>query len=163
VQGSRSLVFIAGGIVAILVVAVVVVLLAGGRGPQQFPAGSPEAAIQAYLATWEEGDLDAAYEFFSSEVRDRFTLEEFERAADDYRQFQAPEGTARQAFIDEVDGTGDHVTVHVTVEELYGEGLSTQSYRSTRELRMVREAGSGWKFDQPLVWLDPSGSGFFTP
>ncbi|HEX9635594.1 MAG TPA: nuclear transport factor 2 family protein [Candidatus Limnocylindria bacterium] len=154
-SNTRTLAFIAGGIIALVLVSVVVVLLAGGRQRQEFAAGSPEAALQAYLDAWKEGDAEATWALFSAEVRAENTFESYERAVSDYLLYQYPEsGPSRSVFIDGVDGSGERVTVQLTVEEYYGDGLNTNSYRSPRAVRMVREGGA-WKLADPLIWLDP--------
>lgn len=155
-SNTRTLAFIAGGIVALVLVSVAVVLLAGGRQRQEFPVGSPEAAVQAYLDAWEEGDATALWEFFSTEVQEEYSFEDYERAVSDYFVYQYPDGgPSRSVFIDRVDGSGDRVTVQLTVEEYYGDGLNTSSYRSPRAVRMVREE-DGWKLADALIWLDPA-------
>jgi hypothetical protein len=154
-SNTRTLAFIAAGIVALVVVSVVVVLLAGGRQRQQFAAGSPEAAVHAYLDAWEEGDPEKTWPFFSAEVQEETSFESYERAVSDYHLYQSPEGgPSRSVYIDGVDGSGDQVTVRLTVEEFYGDGLNTTSYRSPRAVRLVREDGA-WKLADPLIWLDP--------
>jgi hypothetical protein len=155
-SNTRTLAFIAGGIVALVLVSVVVVLLAGGRQRQEFAAGTPEAALQAYLDAWEEGDAEATWAFFSAEVQEEYTLEDYERAVSDYNLYQYPEGgPSRGVYIEGVDGSGERATVQLTVEEHYGDGLNTNSYRSPRAVRMVREGGA-WKLADPLIWLDPA-------
>jgi hypothetical protein len=59
----------------------------------------------------------------------------------------------RSVLFDRTDGEGDAVEVHLIVEEFYGDGLSGDTYRSPRDVRLVREDGE-WRIDQPLVWLD---------
>jgi hypothetical protein len=155
-SNTRTLAFIAGGIVALVVVSVAVVLLAGARQRQDFSEGSTEAAMQAYLEAWEEGDAPTLWTFFSTEVKEEYSFEEYERAVDDYFVYQYPDGgPSRSVFIDGVDGSGDRVTVRLTVEEFYGDGLNTNSYRSPRAVRMVSEEGA-WKLADPLIWLDPA-------
>jgi hypothetical protein len=157
-SNTRTLAFIAGGIVALVLVSIAVVLLAGGRQRQEFAAGSPEAAVQAYLDAWEEGDPATLWAFFSTEVQEEYSLEDYERSVSDYFVYQYPDGgPSRSVFIDGVDGSGDRVTVQLTVEEHYGDGLNTSSYRSPRAVRMVREE-DGWKLADPLIWLDPAES-----
>ena len=51
---GRSVLVIAAGILGIVVLGAVVVLLAEGREPQSYEPGTPEAAMQAYLAAWDE-------------------------------------------------------------------------------------------------------------
>lgn len=152
---TRTLAIIAGGIVALVVVSVAVVLLADNRQAQTFPPDSPEAAVQAYLQAWEDEDTDALWESFSTETREGRTFEEYERAVADYFLYSSPGGTTRNVFIDGVDGSGDRVTVELTVEEFYADGLNTTSYRSPRSIRMVHEDGA-WKLRDLLIWLDPA-------
>jgi hypothetical protein len=155
VSSNRSLLFIAAGILALVVLAVAVVLLAGVAKPQEFPPDSPEAALQDYLAAWDGRDIPAAYLYFSERVRSTTTLDEYQLAADEFAGYgMPPNGPDRRAFIDEVTGSGDRVVVQLTVEELYGDGLNTNVQRSTRSVPMVREP-DGWRIDEPLGWLDP--------
>ncbi len=152
---DRSLLAIAGAIGAIVLAAIVLVVVAGDRPAASFPPGSPQAAMQDYLAAWEAEDYLAAYAFFSAEAQDRVPLEEFRRAAVDQRQYAYPAEGRRRVFIDRVSEEGDRADVHLTVEEFSGDGgLGNNVYRSTRIIRMVREDGS-WKFDEPLIGLEP--------
>lgn len=155
-SSTRTLAFIAGGIVALVLVSVAVVLLAGGRQRQDFAAGSPEAAVQAYLQAWETDDAEATWAFFSADVQAEYPFEDYERAVRDYHLYQNPDGgPSRSIFIDGSDVSDDRATVRLTVEEYYGDGLNTSSYRSARALRLVREGGA-WKLADPLIWLDPT-------
>jgi hypothetical protein len=45
--------------------------------------------------------------------------------------------------------------MRLTVEEFYGEDIGGGSYRSERQVRIVRES-DGWHIDELLVWLDPA-------
>jgi hypothetical protein len=158
-SAGRTLALIASGIIALVLLAVVVVLLAGTRSPQQFAAGSPEAAVQGYLAAWDEGDAEATWAFFSSEVQDSYSFEDYERAIDEYGLYSYPEGGPRRSvYIDGVEGGGERLTVQLTVDEYYGDGLNTSSYRSPRSVRLIREEGA-WKIRDPLIWLDPAPFG----
>jgi hypothetical protein len=149
-SSNRSILLIGAGILALVVVSVVVVLVVR-RGPPTFPAGSPQAAMVAYLDAWDSGNLEAAYGLLSDSVRQQISLPDYQQAADQYRAYDQPN---RQVTINRVDGSGDTVTLQLTVEEFYGEGLSANVSRSPRSVRMVREA-DGWKIDEQLVWLDP--------
>jgi hypothetical protein len=150
----RSLVAIVAGIVGIVVISVAVVILTGTR-PAEFPPGSPQAALQAYLQDWEDGDLEAAYTAFSSQVRAQVSYPQYQRAADEFRMYGfPPNGPSRRVLFDRVRGEGDRMTVEVTVEELYGDGLSVNASRSSRSIRMVLQDGT-WRIAQALVWLDP--------
>jgi len=147
---NRSILLIGAGILALVVLSVVVVLVVR-RGPPTFPAGSSHAAMAEYLAAWDRDDIEAAYGFLSDEAQGQVSLDDYRLAADQYRNYTQPN---RQVTIDRVEGSGDKVTLELTVEEFYGQGLSANVSRSPRSVRMVRQA-DGWKIDEQLVWLDP--------
>jgi hypothetical protein len=152
-SSNRSLLVIGGGIVALVVLAVAVVLLAEARGPSSFEPGSPQDAMQRYLAAWDERDYEAAYGFFSAEVRAEATLEQYESQARAYGgDFLGTGETA--TYIDRVEGDGDRVAIHLTVEQYYNDGgPGGGSYRSQRTVHMVRES-AGWKIDEPLIGIE---------
>jgi hypothetical protein len=152
---SRSIVLIGAGILALLLLVVAVVLVAGGRGPQRYPPGSPQGVVQGYLAAWDSRDTSAAYAFFSTRIRAAWSEADYRAATDEYDTYgRPPDGSARRVFIDEVTNGSSRVTVRLTVEELIGEGLDTSVYRSSRTIALVRE-GADWRIDEPLLWLDP--------
>jgi hypothetical protein len=154
-EAQRSIgspVLIGVAIVILAVVTAAVVLLAGDR-QQEYPADSPEGMLQRYLASFEDRDYEAAYAHFSTEVKSGLDLE---RYLESVRQYGFPVGqAARRVFIDEVSGDGDERVMRLTVEDFYGDGFGGDSYRSERQIRIVRESG-GWYIDEPLVGLDPT-------
>ena len=152
-SANRSLAYIGGGVVALMIITIVIVLLAGGREAEGFTADSPQGILQSYLAASEEGDLAAAHAYFSADVHDEMDLDAFVRATDSYGAYG--EGTSHSVFFDSASGDGDRIVLHLTVEEFYGDGMNRSSYRSEREIRMVREA-DGWRIDEPLVLLNPA-------
>jgi hypothetical protein len=149
---NRSLLVIGGGILALVALSIAVILLAEARGPASFEPGSPQEAMQRYLAAWEERDYEAAYGFFSAEVRADATLDQYESQARAYGDgFQ---GGDSATYIDDVEGEGDRVTVHLTVEQFFDDGgLGGNGYRTQQAVRMVREA-DGWKIDEPLIGVE---------
>jgi len=149
-SSNRSILLIGAGILALVVLSVVVVLVVR-RGPPSFPAGSPQAAMAGYLTAWDDNDIEAAYGFLSDSVRQQVSLADYQQAVDQYGSFNQPN---HQVTIDRVDGSGKSVTLQLTVEEFYGDGLSASASRSPRSVRMVHQ-GDGWKIDEQLVWLDP--------
>ena len=158
-SSNRSLLYIAAGIFALGALAVAAVLLTGDRKPQEFPADSPEAALQGYLAAWDGRDIATAYSYLSERVRSTTSLEEYQFAADDFDTYRTPpNGPDRRVFIDDATGSGDRggrvVVVRLTVEELWRDGLNTNVQRSARSVPMVRDP-DGWRIDEPLVYLEP--------
>ena len=155
VSGSRSVVAVVAGVLGLIALAIVIVVVAGGRQPRTFPASSPEAALQAYLTAWDAGNYEASYAAFSSGAQQRMSFEEYERYAGDYR-FNTSPGTQRLVVIDRTSADGDHMTVHLIVEETYGDGFGGGGpYRSERAVQMVNEDGA-WRLADPLVWLEPA-------
>ena len=151
---DRTLLFIGVGILALVAIAAAVVLLLGGREPESFPADSAEGVVQRYLAAFEEGDLEEAHASFSSEVRSEMDLDAYEQATRDYGMF--PPDSSRRVLFDRTDTDGDRARVHLTIEEYFGGGPfgGGETYRSSREIRMVREDGS-WRIDEPLIGIEP--------
>ena len=152
-SNGRSVGFIAASIIGLVAVAVVVVMLADRRTNQDFPSGSPEAALQAYLRAFDDRNLETAYDHFSAAARQRMTLDEFEGAASQWRASRGPD-VRQVVFIagSRVDGNG--ATVDLIVESTYDGGLENNTYREEREALLTLEDGA-WRFVDPLVWLDP--------
>lgn len=154
---ERSLLIIAAGTLALVVVAVVVVLVLGTRSGADFPADSPEGAVQRYLTAFEDEDHATAYGFFSSDVQAETSFDDYRRMVRDYGRYGP--GSSRRVIFDRVSGEGDRRQVHLTVEEFYGGGPfgGGEVYSTPRQLALVREAGE-WRIDEPLIGLEP---GFF--
>jgi hypothetical protein len=149
-SSTRPLIAIGVGVSLIAALAIAVILLVG-REPAHFPVNSPEWTIQQYLTAWERGDTTAAYAFFSERIRTGYPLEDYKRTAERYYSGRPPSQGA--IVIEGTDGSGDHRTVRLTVEEAYGQGLDMNRYRAPRLVRMVRE-GERWRIDELLVWLE---------
>lgn len=149
--GTRSLLYIGAGVLALVALGAAVVLLAEGRQPASFEPGTPEAAMQGYLTVWQDEDYEAAYGFFSDEIRAETSLEQYEVQV---RGLGEPFGGSDTAvFIDKAEGDGLRVTLYLTIEQSYGGGIGGESYRSQREVRMVHQA-DGWKIDEPLIGVE---------
>ncbi|HUG95803.1 MAG TPA: hypothetical protein VMK30_06635 [Pleomorphomonadaceae bacterium] len=149
----RGLIAIGVGIGVVAILAVVAVGLSAARDPDQFPADSPQAALQAYLQAFEDEDYEAAYASFSANVQDQMSLEDFVRAATDYHLYATE---SRRVLYDGMETNGDErATLRLTVEVSYGGVLFADRYSYPAEVRMVREDGA-WRIDQALVHLDPA-------
>jgi hypothetical protein len=158
-NGGRGLAAIVLGIIVLLVGSVAVVLVAGNRPPAVYPAGSPEAAVQAYLQAWEARDLDAAWASFSMAARSGTTQDDYRRQAQDYRQWaEPPAGPSRRVFIDRTTVSGDRASLELTIEETWIQGLSVSRNRYGRTLTMVQEDGA-WRFDRLFVGLQADAFG----
>jgi hypothetical protein len=151
---DRTLLLLGAAILALVVIAAVAVLLLGGRGAESFPPDSPEGVLQRHLAAFDDGDLEAAHAFFSSEVRGQMDLDAYEQMSRDYGM--APPDGSRRVLFDSTEIDGERARVHLTVEEYFGGGPfgGGETYRSPREIRMVREEGS-WRIDDTIVGVEP--------
>ena len=152
---DRTIAVVAVGIVALVTITAAVVLLLGSREPASLPADSPEGVVQRHLAAFEDGDFETAHGFFSSEVRAEMDVEAYEQLTRDYGMF--PTDASRRVLFDRTETDGDRATVHLTVEEYHGGGAfgGGDTYRSPREIRMVREDGA-WRIDEPIVGFEPA-------
>ncbi|MGH2483830.1 MAG: hypothetical protein ACRDE9_05190 [Candidatus Limnocylindria bacterium] len=151
----RGLVAIGVGIGVVAILAVVAVGISAARDPDQFPADSPQAALQAYLQAFEDEDYEAAYASFSADVQRQMSLEDFQRSAIDYHLYATESRRVLYDGIDQVETDGDErATLRLTVEVSYGDVLFADRYAYPTEVRMVREDGA-WRIDQALVHLDP--------
>lgn len=150
---DRSLLAIGGGIVVIVVVAVIAVVLLGSRGAPSFSADTPEGVVQRHLTAVEGEDYETAWGYLSAAVRSDLSLDEYRRAARDYGSY----GTeSRRVLFDRSEIDGDRARVWLTVEEYYDGGPfgGANTYRSTREVALVREGGE-WRIDDPIIGLEP--------
>lgn len=156
-RGSdRTLLVVAAGIVALVAITAVVVLLLGSREPASLPADAPEGVVQRHLAAFENRDFEAAHAYFSSEVRAEMDVDAYEQLTREYGIY--PDEISRRVLFDRTEADGDRATVHLTVEEYYGGGGpfgGGETYRSSREIRLVREDGA-WRIDEPLVGFEPA-------
>ena len=148
--------FVLGGVVAagvILALAAIGTVILRPAAPAVYPAGSPEAAFQAFLTEYDTGDLDAAYAHFSASVRSRLSFSDFRRMADDYAW---QDDDDRRVVLDKVDATGDSAVLHIRVERFTPEGLGGNRTSYAQDIRLVREAGA-WRIDEPLAGTEPAG------
>lgn len=152
VPGNRTLIAIGLGVMLVALMSVGVVLVASSQ-PPHFATDSPEWTIQQYLAAWDRDDPKAAFPFFSKRLHALYSLTDYERFADEapYRDGEDP-GSRGAVVIEWTDGSGDRRKVHLTVREVYGEGLDATTYSSARSVRMVRE-GDVWRIDELMIRL----------
>jgi hypothetical protein len=150
---TRSVLYIGIGVLAVAALGAAVVLLAEGRRPASFEPGTPQAAMQEYLAAWQDDDYEAAYRSFSDEIRADTSLEEYESQLRNFGDPYGPESDVA-VYIDKAEGDDAQVTLYLTVEQYYGDGgLGGGSYRSQHTVRMIHQA-DGWKIDEPLIGVE---------
>jgi len=155
---DRSLVFIGVGVATLVLAAAAAVLLLGTREATDFDIDTPEGVVQRHLAAYEDGDYDAAWALFSSDVQSTMPLEEYRRAARDFGSYS--DLGSRRILFDATEIDGDRARVRLTVEEYYEGGPfgGGDTFRSSREITLVREAGD-WRIDDPLIGLEPGPFG----
>ncbi len=143
---DRRILVIGVGLAVVFVAILALALALGGR-PASYPAGSPEAAFQAFLQASEGGDTETAYAALSPQVRARWTYAAFDQQHRMYRS-----GDERTlVYIDRVDVAGDRATLRLTVEHLYGEGLTSDRWTEHDvPVRMLLVDGN-WYVDQALT------------
>lgn len=148
-----SLLAIGGGIAVLVVVAVVAVVLLGSREAPAFSADTPEGVVQRHLAAVEEEDYETAWGYLSGDVQSDLSVDEYRRAARDYGYYGSQ---SRRVLFDRSEVEGERARVWLTVEEYYDGGPfgGGDTYRSTREIALVREGGE-WRIDDPLIGLEP--------
>jgi hypothetical protein len=150
---DRSLLAIGGGIAVLVVVAVIAVVLLGSREAPSFSADTPEGVVQRHLAAVEDQEYETAWGYFSAAVQSDLSVDEYRRAARDYGYY----GTeSRRVLFDRSEVDGERARVWLTVEEYFDGGPfgGGDTYRSTREIVLVRENGE-WRIDDPLIGLEP--------
>ena len=157
---DRSLVAIAAGVIATVVAAVVIVVVLGDSPRGSFAADSPEATVQGYFTAWEDEDLEAAYAYFSSDIKRRVPFDEYRAIAGDSGGFQGglPQ---RRVTIDKVEIEEARAEVYLGIEYTVDGGFPFlgAGYRDSRTIHLVREDG-GWKVNDALVGLE---SGLLPP
>jgi hypothetical protein len=141
-------ILVGGGALAILFVAILAVALVVGARPASYPAGSPEAAFQAFVQASETGDTEAAYALLSPRIRSTWTYTAF----DQQQRMYGDGGDRTLVYIDRTVSRGDDaVALYLTIEHVYGEGL-TSSRWTERDVpvRMALVDGT-WYVDQALA------------
>ncbi|HUZ00590.1 MAG TPA: hypothetical protein VMU89_09570 [Thermomicrobiaceae bacterium] len=153
---GRSIAIIGVVVVLLVVAAVVAALTLGSRGETTFPAGSPQAAFQAYYRASQAGDLTTAYGSFSQSVHAQMSPEQYAQLASSYGSSMAPPGTTQRLTINEVvTHASASATLYVTVERVSGSGLDVSRFTYDRQIWMVQEDGA-WKIGEALLGVDPA-------
>lgn len=139
---------VAIALLVVLVVAAVatVTFLAFGGGVREYPTGSPEATIQAYVRALDSGDPSGAWALLSARQQASVSEERFAWL------YGLESGADRVVLVDRTSIGDDRATVDLTVE-VYDSSDLTPS-RTTRHpvMSLVREDGV-WKLDR--LYLGP--------
>ena len=155
-SGPPRSVLVAGLAIVALVAIAVIVAVALPDEPATYPAGSPEAAFQAYYQAWEVGDTDATYAALSSDVKSDVSADEYRRMVSE-QSWQRDED--RRVVLLRSEITGDRAVLDLRVDQFYEGGLGGDRYSYDRSVRLVRENGV-WLIDEPLVGIESGGYGY---
>jgi hypothetical protein len=150
-RGPVRPVLIVAGAVLVLVAAAIAAVATLGSRTATYPAGSPEAAFQDYLAAFDEGDYEASYAYFSDAVKARLPYGQYV----DECTSRAASGEDVRVIIERADLSGERATLRLVIERYYADGLQSSRYRSPGEVRLVRVDGR-WRIDQRMVGAEPS-------
>ena len=136
---TRWLIAVAAIIGAAVVVSVLVAALAGGE--EEFPDGSPEAAVQSYLRAIADRDATAALAFLSTGLT--------ERCGEIPREAVVQRGDNRfRATLTETTVRDDTTQVEVEITEIYGsDPFGGNEYGFEQVFVLVQENGE-WRFDE---------------
>ena len=155
---ERSILIIGALILALVAGAIVITLAFGSDEPANFAEGSPERALQEYLAAVKDGDTDRAYDLVSESARrqmsprspgsdtDAISKDDFARMVTGSRG-----QTNSRVRIDRVEQSANDqsATITLTIENFSGSGIDFNRSSWTRTIRMVRE-DDVWKVDEPF-------------
>lgn len=150
-RGPVRPVLIVVGAVLVLVAAAIASVATLGSRTATYPAGSPEAAFQSYLAAFVERDYEASYAYFSDTVKARLPYGQYV----DECTSRAVSGEEVRVIIERADVSGERATLRLVIERYYANGLQSSRYRSPGEVRLVRVDGR-WLIDQRMVGAEPS-------
>lgn len=137
----RPLVAIVAFVVVLTVASTAAVLWVGGPRPASYPAGSPQAAFQDFVTAVQNGDWATADGMLSSNQRAQGVTSQMVGG-----MFSDSGATVS---IVSSSGSGDRVTLNVTVQVNSGSWLGSYSYTNATQVVMVQETG-GWKVDSQL-------------
>ncbi|MGE3961018.1 MAG: hypothetical protein AB7F65_04985 [Dehalococcoidia bacterium] len=143
---ARSTSWLIGVVAVVAALAVVAVVVATMSGETELEDGTPEAAVQAYLRAVADRDSEAAYAWFSSELRERCSVANVRDAL----QYGPPDFRAALGDVITRDGTTD---VFVDVTQRY-EGDLLGSESSFSQVFSLTQEDGAWRFvDDPWpVW-----------
>ena len=150
-----SRIWLFGGmiVVAALVVGSVTIALVTGRDVDLLPADSPEGVVQRYLLALKNEEYAEAYNYLTSDLRDRCSLAVFVR--------RAPSTRVRDTrlTLEETQKFGDNAFVRASITVVRPVSqldfpLRPSEYTYERTYNLKREAGK-WRMAEPDWWCPP--------
>ena len=129
----------AGSLLAILLVASIIVALVQRVEP--LPEGTPERAVQLYLAAVSDGDLEAAQGFLSADLKEQCLIEDLAR-----RSYASKELEDSRITLERTETVGGKTIVTARVTRLRSNSpFGSSEYSYDQRYMLVEEDGS-WRF-----------------
>lgn len=149
---ARSVFWIAGLVIALVIAAVAAVLLVSPK-TSHFVPGSPEDTVQRYLRTYQSGDFVTAYGFFSSQAQAQLSVDQYVI----YAQAGAvtPPNDSSRVLVDQVEGNDQSVRVYLTIENDAGNAFQFDRWSYQVVIPLVRQTGE-WKINQLMLGTSPA-------
>lgn len=150
--GVRRLALLLGGLILGVAIVAALVVALSSRPPATYSAGSPEAALQAYLLAWQANDLDAAYAALSEQVHGVITAADYRMMAGNWSVGRADD---RRIVLTDSHVNGDRARLDLRIDELSsGGGVGGNVWSRETSVALVRESGA-WRIDELLAGPDP--------
>lgn len=142
-SSDRLLVGILVGIGVLLIAGVAALFVAQGRQPTQFPEDTPEGVVQRYLIALDEHNMERAYSYLASSVKD-------DRLKQDYYRTRSPmNDRSHRIVLDKSEIAGETAHIIVTVFTIYSSGAPGGSEQSIQlDFRLKREDAQ-WRITTP--------------
>ena len=140
-----------GGAVFLAVLLIASIIVALLESEESLPEGTPEAAVQKYIAAAEDGNLDEAYTYLSEGLLKDCTVETF--AGRGYPAEEQLQGA--RVTLERTTPVGDTVFVTVEVTNYRGGSPFTGSNYSFDQRFALKLEGGEWKFSEyPWPFFD---------
>jgi hypothetical protein len=132
---------IGGGVFvgALLVLSIVLALL---RSDAEFPAGSPEAAVQTYLRALQDDDFSTAHNLFSADLRAECSLDDFVSGSVYYKR----EIANQRVVLESTTTLNESVAVTTRISRVSDSGPFGVSEYSASQVFTLRQEDGGWRF-----------------
>jgi hypothetical protein len=143
---DRTLAFVIGGALLLIVAGLIAIPLAARRQPQLAPETTPQGVVERFYQALYRGDYNAAHAYFSADTQRRIAVGELQQTL----QYELRDSQVRLGKV-EVNDTS--ATVQVSITHFGQDGLfGSNEWESENEILLQRE-GDSWKV--------VSGFGFF--
>ncbi len=140
-RSTQLLIAVGASVLAIVVISIAVAVIAGDE--QDFPAGSPERAVQRYLRAVEDRDADAAIALYSDDLAARCDLDQLRG------NLRRGSNTDFRATLLDTIARDDVTEVRVRLTEYYGDDPFNRGESRREQLFVLEQSADGWRFTEP--------------